>query len=121
MLLTTSVLLAQIRKPPDIAKTHAVPDNTKEELHFPTPRRPVLLLRLLAAGDILTSCCYDRHVMGGLATVVQRCQLVPISRRTFDYHSPVDLDGHKESITLLLADDVSNWDPRHALLVCLLS
>lgn len=69
-LLTTSVLLAQIRKPPDIAKTHAVPDNTEKELHFPTPCRPVLLLRLLATGGILASCCYDRHVMGGLATVV---------------------------------------------------
>lgn len=70
MLLTTSILLAQIRKPPDIAKTHAVSDNTEKELHFPTPRRSILLLRFLAAGDILTSCRHDRHVMGGLATVI---------------------------------------------------
>lgn len=70
MLLTTSILLAQIRKPPDIAKTHAVSDNTEKELHFPTPRRPILVLRFLAADDILTSCRHDRHVMSGLAMVV---------------------------------------------------
>ncbi|KMQ86866.1 hypothetical protein RF55_14038 [Lasius niger] len=68
MLLTTSILLAQIRKPPDIAKTHAVPDNTEKELHFPTPCRPILLLRFLASG-ILTSCRHNRH-MGGLAMVI---------------------------------------------------
>lgn len=96
--LTASVLLAQIRKPPDIAQTDAVPDNTEEELHFPAPCRPVFLLRLLTDGNILTSGRHDRHVVD-LAVVVQRSQLVPISSG-LDYHSPVGLDVYTKNRSL---------------------
>lgn len=85
--------MAQVRKPPDVAQADAVSDDTEKELHFPAPRRPVLLLRLLAAG-ILTSCRHNRHVVG--AVVVQGSQLVPISSG-LDYHSPVDLDGYAKN------------------------
>lgn len=85
-ILTTSVLLAQIRKPPDVAQTHAVSDDTEEELHFPAPCRPILLLVLLGVDDILVH--HDCHVLGGLAVVVQGSQFMPIPRGlALDYHS----------------------------------
>lgn len=105
--LTTSVLLAQIRKPPDIAQTNAVSDNTEKELHFPAPCRPVFLLRLLAADNILTRGRHDRHVVAGLAVVVQGSQLVPISSG-LDYHSPVDRDGYTKNRSLLPTGGVLN-------------
>lgn len=37
-LLTTAVLLAQIWKPPNVAESHRVPNDTEEELHFAGPR-----------------------------------------------------------------------------------
>ena len=115
--LTTSVLLAQIRKPPDIAQTDAVSDNTEKKLHFPTPRRPVLFLRF-STSNILSCCRHDRHVVAGLAVVVQGSQLVPISSG-LDYHSPVGLDGYTMNRSLLPAGGVLNWDLQHTLRVCL--
>lgn len=103
--LTTSVLLAQIRKPPDIAQTDAVSNNTEKKLHFSAPRRPVLLLRILT--NILTCCRHDRHVVAGLAVVVQGSQLVPISSG-LDYHSPVGLDRYTMNRSLLPAGGVLN-------------
>lgn len=86
-ILTTSVLLAQVRKPPDISQTHAVSDNTEKELHFAAPCRSVLFFRLWwVVNDILISC-HDRYALAGLAVVVQGSQLVPISRGLGpDYH-----------------------------------
>lgn len=104
--LTTSVLLAQIGKSPDIAQTDAVPDNTEKELHLPAPCRPVLLLRIHAA-DIWTSRRHDRHVVDGLAVVVQGSQLVPIPSG-LDYHSPAGLDGYTKNRSLLPAGGVLN-------------
>lgn len=91
LLLTATVLLAQVRKPPDIAQTNAVPDNTEKELHLAAPFRPVVLLRLLlVTGGILTWRRYDCYVMSGLAVVVQGSELVPIPRcLALDYHPPV--------------------------------
>jgi len=78
--------LAQVRKPPDVAQAHAVSDNTEEELHFPAPRCPVLLLGILAVDNILTRRHRDRHVLARLAIVVQGSQLVPVSRSLALYH-----------------------------------
>lgn len=98
--------MAQIRKPPDIAQTDAVSDNTEKELHLAAPCRPVLLLDRLLAGNILTRGRHDRHV-GGLAVVVQGSQLVPISSG-LGYHSPVGLDGYTKNRSLLPAGGAPN-------------
>lgn len=87
-LLTSSVLLAQVRESPYIPKPHAVTDNTEEKLHLPAPFRPVLLLGLLTASSILIPGYHDCHVLPCLTFLVQRSQLMPISRiLVLDYHA----------------------------------
>lgn len=88
MLLTSSVLLAQVRESPDIPESHAVTDNTEEKLHLAAPFRSVLLLGFLTASSILASGYHDCHVLACLTFLVQRSQLMPISRTLVpDYHS----------------------------------
>ncbi len=38
-LLTSPVLVSEIRKPPDIAETHSVPDTREDELQLSAPSR----------------------------------------------------------------------------------
>lgn len=90
--LTSTVLLAQVREPPDISKSHAVTDNTEEKLHLAAPFRSVVLLGLLTVGSILSTAHHDRHVLARLAVLVQRGQLVPIPRGlVLHYHASTRL------------------------------
>lgn len=77
--LTTPILLAQIWKPPDIAKANAVTDDAEEELHFAAPRGSVFI-RVLSSSCILIGGHNNRNVMTTLAFLIQGCQLVPITR-----------------------------------------
>lgn len=60
--LTSSILLTQIRKPPDVAQPHRVPDDAEEELHLAGPGSPVRLV--CVDDDMLLHLCRVRVVQG---------------------------------------------------------
>lgn len=88
--LTSSVLLAQVGKPPDVAQPHRVPDDAEEKLHFPGPRGPVWFVCIDDDVLLLPLSAVERGALGrrqdyghSMASVaarprIKRCHFVTI-------------------------------------------
>jgi len=108
LVLTASVLLAQVGKPPDVAEAHRVADDAEEELHLAAPCGA---FRLVARdvhrlhGVALRGGEDDGHTVGAVAPRpgVQWRHLVAVARRIDDFggsHQRADCPGVVSVVTV---------------------
>lgn len=101
--LTSTILLTQVGKAPDVAQPHRVADNAEKELHFATPGSPVRFSWYIHRLHRVALRCrqHNGHSMGAIATgsCIEWRHLVTVARCINDFGG-----GHQsaESISLFL-------------------